>query len=375
LVSVHPRDVGQNALPPPVVIEKMTVDGRLSGEPPAADGRLKIASGRHRLEFQYTGLSFAAPERVCFQHLLEGLDSSWIDTGPQRTAVYDYLPPGDYTFRVIACNNDGVWSPQGASLALTILPYFWQTSWFRFWGMAVLLTLAGGSSWYGTRRRMTRKLERLERQRALERERTRIARDIHDDLGASLTRINLLSQSARLGMGDIPQHLQHLDQIATTARQLTRALDEIVWAVDPKHDTLDSLASYLAMLVHDLFNDAGIRCRLNFPPRLPVWPVSAEFRHNLFLAFKEALHNVLKHSRATEVGISLALEATVLKIIIRDNGTGFDPAQTASSGRRHNGLTNMQNRLAEIGGSYEVQTAAGQGTCVTFVLPMKSSAK
>jgi signal transduction histidine kinase len=275
----------------------------------------------------------------------------------------------------MACNNDGVWSDPGASLAITMLPYFWQTAWFRGLVLAGLLLLAGGGAWYGTRRRMSRKLERVERQRALERERTRIAKDIHDDLGASLTRINLLSQSARRGMEDGPQTLKNLDQICTTARQLTRAMDEIVWAVDPQHDTLDSLASYLGILIHEQTADSGIRCRLDFPVHLPVWPVTAEVRHNLYLAFKEALHNVVKHSGATEVHIAFALQPAGFAVTISDNGRGFDAAASPAGRAHRNGLVNMRQRLSEIGGYCAIESRPGQGTQVIFSLPMREQAK
>jgi signal transduction histidine kinase len=317
-----------------------------------------------------------APEKVRFKHRLEGLDSDWIEAGTSRAANYDYIPPGKYTFHVIACNNDSVWNETGASLAFTILPHFWQTIWFRALGLAGLALLAGGGAWYGTRHRMRRKLERVERQRALERERTRIARDIHDDLGASLTRINLMSQSARREMNTVTQTKNNLDQICNTARQLTRAMDEIVWAVDPQHDTLDSLASYLGKLIFELLGDSGIRCRLEFPTYLPTWPVTAEIRHNLFLAAKESLHNVLKHSRATEVQISFALEAEAVTIKIADNGLGFElPAEHSQLRPQRNGIVNMRQRLQEIGGQCEILTQQGKGTQVTLTIPMQAAAK
>ena len=380
LVAIDPQSAKTNQLTPPVLIEGLLVDNQLvAGLAPTSP--LKILPGRHRFEFQYTGLSFAAPEKVRFKHRLDALDADWIDAGTKRTAEYPYIPPGDYTFRVIACNNDGVWNETGASRAFTVLPHFWQTAWFRVLSLSGTVLLTSGGVWYGTRRRMRRKLELLERQRAIERERTRIAKDIHDDLGASLTRINLLSQSARRSMDDEPQTVKNLDQICTTARQLTRAMDEIVWAVDPQHDTLDSLASYLGKLIHELMGDSGIRCRLDFPVQLPAWPVTAEVRHNLFLAFKEALHNVIKHSQATEVQISFALEPAAVVVNLTDNGCGFDPGgltKTVLTGGlprpRLNGLVNMRKRLEEIGGRCEIQSERGRGTHITFILPAKKTA-
>ena len=375
LVAVHPGDVKHNPLPPPVIIESLLVDGEpVAGKLNPVD-RLKIPPGRHRLEFQYTGLSFAAPEKVAFQHRLAGLDAGWIQAGTKRTVNYDYIPPGNYTFQVVACNNDGVWSDPEVSIAFTMMPYFWQTASFRLLALSGLLLAAGGGAWYGTRRRMSRKLERVERQRALERERTRIAKDIHDDLGASLTRINLLSQSARRGMADGPQTVKNLDQICTTARQLTRAIDEIVWAVDPQHDTLDSLASYLGILIHEQTMASGMRCRLDFPVHLPACPVTAEVRHNLFLAFKEALHNVVKHSRATEVHIAFALQPAGFSVTLSDNGCGFEPAGGTPERSHCNGLLNIRQRLSEIGGHCAIQSQPGQGTQVIFSVPVKEAGR
>ena len=172
---------------------------------------------------------------------------------------------------------------------------------------------------------MRLKLERLERLRAVERERARIAQDIHDNLGANLTRISLLSESAHSELENPAQAAVQLERIYGTARELTRAMDEIVWAVNPQHDTLDSLASYLGNFAQEFLGSLDIRCRLDVPLQLPHWPITAEMRHNLFLAFKEALHNVVKHAAASEVSISLTTGSRHLHFGLRDNGKGFAP--------------------------------------------------
>ena len=376
LVAIDPQGVRPNPLAPPVLIESLLVDNQMITNL-ASPSRLNIPPGRHRFEFQYTGLSFAAPEKVRFKHRLDPLDADWIDAGTKRTADYPYPPPGNYTFRVIACNNDGRWNETGAALAFTLLPHFWQTTWFELLALLAIMSLASVGAWYATRRRMRRKLELLQRQQAVERERTRIAKDIHDDLGASLTRIDFLSQLVRQGMDDRPQMEKSLEQISTTARQLTRTMDEIVWAVDPQHDTLDSLANYLGKLIHELLTDSNLRCRLDFPFDIPAWPVAAEVRHNLFLSIKEALHNVLKHSAATEVRISFALKESTVVVGVIDNGCGMDGTMLVAAERsgglpriRLNGVLNMRKRLEEIGGRCDIQSERGQGTQVTFYVPL-----
>ena len=232
-----------------------------------------------------------------------------------------------------------------------------------------------------TRLRVRRKLEQLERQRALERERARIARDIHDDLGASLTRITLLSQSVRSELDSEHRAGADLDQIYSTARELTRSMDEIVWAVNPRHDTLDSLVTYLGRFAQHYLNAAGVRCRLDVPLDLPALALTADIRHNVFLAFKEALHNVVKHAQATEVHLSLELRQDGFMLLIADNGRGFtwhpgqDPAAEPVDGHRiagGNGLTNMQKRLEEIGGCCGWDTAPGEGTRAKLVVVVKA---
>jgi signal transduction histidine kinase/ligand-binding sensor domain-containing protein len=376
LVCVDPFAVKTNLLKPPVVIEELRVNGHALKS--REEETLRVPRGRHRLEFSYTALSFISPEKVRFKHRLEGLEQEWVDAGAERIANYSYIPPGDYTFRVIACNNDGEWNEDGATLAFTVLPHFWQTLWFRsFMGVFVVLA-ASGLVWFDTRRRMRGKVDRLERQRAIERERARIARDIHDDLGATLTRITMLSQSAH-GTENPAQAVALLDTIYGTARELTRSMDEIVWAVNPKHDTPDSLASYLGKYAQDYLGTAGVRCRLDLPVQLPAWSVTAEVRHNLFLAFKEALNNVVKHAAAKEVRIILALSASSLALEVEDDGRGFNVAssysdESASNRIAHgNGLLNMKRRLSEIRGEFEIQSAPGKGTRIRFTVPIMTS--
>ncbi len=372
LVVVNPNQVTVNHLPPVMALEELLVDDK-----PVANASvpLRIAPGHNRFEFHYTALSFVAPEKVTFKYRIEGLEKEWVNAGPKRVANYNFLPPGNYIFHVIACNNDGIWNDEGVSLAFTLLPHFWQTWWFRILGGLMTVAAASGIVWFDTRRRMRRRLEKLEREQAIERERARIAKDIHDDLGASLTRITMLSQST--GETILPEPAaKNLDRIFQTARELTRAMDEIVWAVNPRHDTLDSLANYLTRFGYDYLSAAEIRCRLDVPLHLGALTVRAETRHNLFLAFKESLHNIVKHAAATEVRVELKLDAETLTLTVADNGRGFpvhgqipvEPGRIDSG----YGLENMKRRLAEIGGTFTIQSEPGTGTTVQFSVPLKA---
>ena len=255
VVSVDPKEPAIVRPPPEAVFEELSLDQqvlmrRAGDSPDRLDSPLlRIPAGPHRLEFRYTGLSLSTPEQVRFRYRLEGLEQSWVDAEAQRSAHYSYLPPGQYRFIVSASYGDGRWSSPSTSLAFSVLPHFSETWAFRLALGLGAVGLVAAVARYVTAKRLERRLERLELQRAVERDRGRIARDIHDDLGAGLTQITLLSELARR---EPPQEMEaHLAQISDTARELTRTVDEIVWAVNPQQDTLDGLVTYLCQFAQD----------------------------------------------------------------------------------------------------------------------------
>jgi signal transduction histidine kinase/ligand-binding sensor domain-containing protein len=376
LVLLNVRDPQINELPPPVVIEEVWAGGRELASAPAAQTPLRIPPGQQRFEFYFTGLSFIAPEKMRFQYQLAGWDSDWVNAGnDKRVAEYSFLPAGNYVFHVRACNSDGVWNREGAAVSLVVLPHFWQTWWFYLAAALAAGALVARVAWFISRRRMRQKLASAERQQAVERERTRIAKDIHDHLGANLTRISLLSQAAHGELENPVRAASQLDRIYETSRELTRAMDEIVWAVNPQHDTLDSLASYLGNFAQDYLVSIGLRCRLDMPLQLPPWPITAELRHNVFLAFKEALHNIVKHAGAHEACVSLTPEATGFALVVRDDGSGFNPAALPPRQSGGNGLNNMKQRLEKLGGRCEIQSAPGSGTEIKFFVFVPAAAR
>ncbi len=377
-VAVDPTRIQSNPLPPPVVFEALVVDGQTVT---TAGGLLPtdLPPDHGRLEFRFSALSFVAPDKVRFKYRLEGFDKDWVDGGSNRFAPYSRLPAGHYRFRVIACNNDGVWNNVGADLAFTVTPFFWETWWFLGLGGLGGAAAVAGLARFVTRRRMQRQIERMERQHEIERERARIAQDIHDDVGASLSRIAMLSQPARGDLTEPGRTAAMLSNIYATAREVTRSLDEIVWAVDPRHDTLDSLVDYMCRYAQGFLAPAELRCRLDVPVEVPAWPLTAEIRHHLFLAFKEALNNVAKHAAAREVRVTFELHGDrAFALTVRDDGHGFDPtaANSAQPDRiaAGNGLSNLAARLARIGGRVDLTSAPGAGTSVTFVVPVPEAA-
>ncbi len=388
IVAVDPHLRSSVTPAPPALLEEVLVDGsrvedfsanaisldQTNG--PASEARpraaaVRIAPGQHRLEIAYTAVAFDAPERVRFRYQLESLDHDWVDAGTRRTAFYSFVPPGSYRFRVRTCNSDGVWSAEAVSLNLLVLPHFWQTWWFLGSVATCLIALVGGSARIVEKRKLQRRLARLEQERLLERERTRIAQDLHDEMGAKLCRISFLSEHARR-MSDMPPEVrQQIVAISDDSREVLQSLDEIVWAVDPQKDTLEHLASYLGQYAQDYFQETNIECALEIPARVPPHPLSAQCRHHLFLAVHEAFTNVLKHSGATAAKLTITCDSSNFEIIISDNGKGFDVSADGTNGRGRNGLSNMRDRLLRSGGQSQFKSASGQGTTISFRLTLK----
>ena len=377
---VRPEVLTFNFQPPPVEIEEvilqptdrrigLTTDANGEAQPmenfptnrPNATDELIIAPGESRVEIRYTALSFPAPDKVQFRYRLEGLDADWVQAGTRRSVEYSHLRPGHYRFHVSACNNDGVWNPSGAGLAMIVEPYFWQTRTFL---IAIILMAATGLSLVASRyerNKARRKLERLEQLSAIERERTRIANDIHDELGANLTRMTLLSERVEADKSQPGVVETHSRKIAANARETLRSLDEIVWAINPRNDTLDSFLQYVSHYADEFFDNTEMTYRLKIPTIIPVVPLRAEMRHGLFLVIKEALNNVLKHAHATQVSISVKLDEQNLEIVVEDNGRGTKTLGFAGQKKR-NGLANMRQRMESLRGSFQFDSKPEHGT-------------
>jgi len=371
LLTVDPMRT-RVARPPRVMIERVQVDGKqvLSSTLGRQTETLRIGPGVRSLDFSFTAVSFDSPQKTRFRHMLEGSDLEWVESDTARRAHYGPVAPGRYRFRVTAANADGVWNEVGDSISIIVVPPFWRAWWF--------LTLVGlgtvGVIWaivrYVTFRRLRAQLRRSEQQHAMERERTRIARDMHDEIGSKLTRISFLSEAARNATVPDNPAAPQVEAIANTSRELLQALDEIVWAVNPRNDNLEHLAGYLEQHAREYFQGTAVDCAITVPDQLPEVPLSAELRHNVFLAFEEALSNALQHAGATRVGIDMTLKPHAFAILVRDNGAGFVcPAAPSNSGR-HDGLRNMRDRLRAVGGRCTVTSEPGKGTSVCLEFPL-----
>jgi signal transduction histidine kinase/ligand-binding sensor domain-containing protein len=387
LAVVNTDKIQENARPPEVLLTRVAVDeklfawyggvlptpkGAVNFEPQNQDVVMSLHPRYRQIEFDYTAMTFAGGENVQFRSKLDGFDEDWSVAGVQRNAKYPRLPAGRYHFHIQACNPDGVWNEPGVVLNFIVTPFFWQTWWFESVMAVIFAGCLIAVVRYVSFRRLRLRLQRAEQQAALHKERARIARDIHDDLGANLTQISLLGELARQDSAAPEKTEEHVQKISATARGAIKSLDEIVWAVNPRNDTLAQLADYAGQFALDYLQMAGIRCRLDIPDPLPDRELSTEVRHNLFLVVKESLNNVVKHAHAHEVNLRLSVTDDLLQIEIADNGNGVGEF-TADAWP--DGLKNMSQRMKDIGGEFTIEARNGSGTTVIARFPWSKEAK
>jgi signal transduction histidine kinase len=372
---VNPAELQPNATPPPVVVESVVVDGveqKTNLLRSGWSGVLQLAPDNEQLDIRFAGLNFSAPKGAQFgarfKYRLEGRDKNWTDIGGERVAHFNHLPPGNFVFHAIACNEDGVWNEGGAALIIHVQPPLWRRPWFIAAAFLTLVGVVAGIVYLVSTAKLKRQLRAARQKEMIEKERSRIARDLHDQLGANLTQVALLGELAE-GDKHLPGEVEtHARQIVETARETTHALDEIVWAINPSNDTLEGLANYACKYAQEYFKLAGISFRAELPamPHLPILP---EVRHNVFLAFKEAVNNAVKHAQAKEARVKLLLEPGRFILKVEDNGRGIGDV---SDKQLRNGLKNMRKRLADVRGEFEITSGTNGGTVVKLTVPINT---
>lgn len=289
-----------------------------------------------------------------------------IGRGSDAEVTFRALPVGRYVFRAWATDELG--RPTGPSLRLPleVRPAFYATAWFRLLAVGVIGAGLLGGVRYFTWRKLQRELQRLEQRRAVEEERTRMARDIHDEMGARFTQISLMAGRALKSAPADESVREPIRNINGAVKELAAALEEIVWAANPSHDSLEEFSNYLSQYTGAVLRDAGLRCRLDIPTLLPARTLASGLRHRLMMVVKEALNNALKHARATEVRVQLEFDGECLRVMVADNGDGFDRATV----KRGNGLEHSGRRMEEVGGTCVVESRPGAGTCVRLSVPL-----
>jgi len=303
-----------------------------------------------------------------YSFFLEGYQLRWSKPSAFSEFSYRNLPPGEYRLLAKCADAWHNWSEPVLLLSVSLKPPFWKTRWFLVLFIAIIVTSTALIVRRINSLRFRRKIKELEQQHAIEKERLRISKDMHDEVGASLTRISILSELARRKNIEPGQSLKVIDQISEIAGNVVDEMSEIIWAMNPRNDRLDSFAAYIRQYASTYLETAEIQVAFDFPDDVPALPMSSEMRRNLFLTIKEALHNVVKHSAADSVKLVLKTEKNRVFISITDTGAGFDRASAKTGG---NGLHNMQRRVEDCGGQYRLMSQPGEGTLIemTITLP------
>jgi signal transduction histidine kinase len=342
-------------------------DARLLRYGPGSEVALAIFDGNPKGHADWHKTKVQVPELTPGETLkFEWEEIYSIGSADLGNPIYTNIPAGLYRFRMEALNLMGLPTGRSVSLPVTVPVAFWRTIWFWVATMVALFAVAAGGWRLAESKKMKRKVQKLERQRDLEQERLRIAQDIHDDLGARVTEISLLSSSSQLMPNLSLEARAKFEAIYGRTDELVRALYETVWSVNPKNDHLDSLVIYTSQMADQMCAAANLKCRFEIPDLPDEILVTSPIRHHVILAVKEAIHNVIKHAHATELKLRIQHANGVLSIQVSDNGCGFDPAVKV----RGNGRNNMERRMRSLQGSCLVASQPEAGTKVTFEFPL-----
>ena len=373
---VNPEDVRPVQPAPRTLIESILADNTAREFSPVSSHRalpaISVEPGVKNLEVRFTSPVFTDADLMRFKYRLDKLDPDWIDLGARRSVTFNHLPAGEYTFRVMAKNSDGLWGQKPAAFRLVLQPYFWERKSFLVAALVALLGVVAFSVRRITKQRLRRKFEALRQQQQIERERARIAQDLHDDLGAGLTQISMTSDLVE--NPDLPEYEkgQYAHEVGVRARELVQRMDEIVWAVNPRNDSVASLSLYACQYAKQFLELLNIACRVDLQPGLPEIPLNAEQRYNFFLAFKEAVNNIARHSGATELHLTIRTEDGQLVFLLQDNGRGFEAGGELVGA---DGLRNIRERITRMGGECEITSRTGQGTRVAMRVPLAPEAR
>ncbi|HEV2465041.1 MAG TPA: two-component regulator propeller domain-containing protein [Acidobacteriaceae bacterium] len=365
VATVDPVRLDSNRVPPLIAIERFSVNDQPQLKT-TGSATLKIPAGARRFAFEYAGLSFVAPSKVRFRYKLDGFDHQWIDAGSQRSAYYTNLPPGHYTFRVIAANNDGVWSPDPASLAFQLQPYFYQTIWFY-----VLLAIVIALIAYLIYLWRVRHVE--SRYKAVLAERSRIAREIHDTLAQGFVALSVQLQIVGRSLPNSPQAAQqYLDEAQELARTGLDDARRAIWELRSQSAENDDFASRLKQMADRVTAQSGLKTQIEVHGAYR--PISETIESELLRVAQEAVTNVVRHAAASQINIQLHFSRRHVKMTIADNGRGF-PAQAPSAADGHFGIIGMRERVQQMGGHIEVSSRPGEGTQVQVDVATGSEAR
>lgn len=342
---VQPEQMRRNALPPPVALTDVLVNNR----PQPATDSLTLHPGETSLTVKFVALGYSQPQKNRYLYQLVGFDRDWV-TSDDRSATYTNLEPGTYTFRVKAANNDGIWNETGATMYLRVIPAYWQTGWFQLLCGALVVGILYAI--YRNRERQRQRLEHI---------RERIAKDLHDDMGSTLSSIRMFSDVVQQQIAPVrPEAVPALERISRSATTLSESMQDIIWTIQTDHDTLADVVARMREFGLRMAESKGIAFVMQVPENVGFLKLSLEQRRNLHLIVKESINNAVKYADCTQLTVRLAVEGRTLRLLIQDNGRGFDPATV----RRGNGLNNLRKRTEEMGGTFRLDSVPGRGTAI-----------
>jgi len=313
-----------------------------------------LATHQNYLRIEYVALGFGPGEELRYQYRLEGAGSEWSTPSNQRTVTFANIAPGAYRFVVRAISADGVSSTQPASVEFTILPPVWR----RWWFLSLAAAAAASLLYAVYRYRLARVVE-------IANVRTRIATDLHDDIGANLTKIAILSEVARRQLEGPVEARDRLSTIARISRESVASMSDVVWAINPRHDTLRDTIRRMRQHAEEVLTGLGIDVAFSAPESAAKVRVPIDVRRDFFLIFKEALNNAVRHSQCRKVTIDIRVDGSRLCFLLSDDGVGFETSADPAG----NGLANMRRRAARMNATFDLISTPGRGTTVSLSVP------
>ncbi|MCK9408513.1 MAG: two-component regulator propeller domain-containing protein [Bacteriovoracaceae bacterium] len=367
-VEFYPAEIMVNATIPQIAVTDFRIFEKPRNEL-LQSKELDLSYNENYISFEFASLCYEAPNKNRYAYRLVGVTDRWTYTDDRRYASFANLDPGKYLFQVKGSNNDGVWNEAGVSISMTIQPPWWGTVFFRGASALFVIGMIIGGVWFTSQRKYQRRIAELQQQKALlvERQRTReqIARDLHDDVATTISGISLYAEMMRnrkkKHRTDLEEAVEKISMLATGAKQ---AMEEVVWSLSPQHDTLNNLVDRIGDVAAQWCNDHSLQCHLAFCIIPPGIIISEEVRKNVYLIFKEAMNNILKHSNATSVELLSWVEGDFFYLTIRDDGKGI----SRESGKKRtiggNGMLNMETRSKSIGAELSVTSEKNKGTSI-----------
>ena len=356
VVRFNYGNLDKPAAPPAILITAVQVNDS-SWQFNAPPKNLQLKHFQNRLYVEFSGIAYMRQDQQQYAVKLEGVDEDWVITN-RTFASYANLGPGNYKLKIKAANYSGNWSNEYV-MNVIISPPFWRTWWFISIAVLILGSIFYLVVRYISQRNLRERILILQKEQAVEKERSRIASDMHDDLGSGLTKIAILSEVAKKQLTEPDKAVRQLENISSSSRELVDNLQDIIWVLNPHNDSLESLAAYIREYALKFFEPMDVQLNFNYPANMPAIKLSEEVRRNIFLVMKETFNNIAKHANGKRIFVNLCVNNNNIGITVQDDGKGFETSHVPAFS---NGLSNMRNRMAQIGGRYELSSLPDKGT-------------